>query len=735
MTPFSFNDNSEEYRAAVEQIKKVESCRPYLKKSRHGNFVCPFCGSGTGPNGSGALDYDEKTNTCFCYAGCADPGKKAKSYSAIDLYMNETGKEFADAVRDLAAKNNITLPEHAKKAPKQTAAAAADRKPTAAATAPEKPLFEGQEGQETPPRDFSEYFKICAERLRDPAAVAYLKSRGISIETARLLGLGFDPEADPANRPGAAPGEPRPHPAPRIITPFGRFGYVGRRTDGVQDYAKANAAGSIADISGAEFLEYGLPVFVVEGAFDALAIMEAEPIVRAISLNSTKNVENLLQRVKTAKRPAVILSLDNDDEGRKASEYLAEQLDALRVPHITADLAGEWKDPNAALVNGGINALRQKVRDAMEKAIATPAPGSGEAALDAFLEEIRGNSFEPIETGIRDIDRALYGGFMRQTLATLGAAPGLGKTALAQWIFENMAAAGKDVLYINLEMSRAQLLARSISRIAWKQAEKRNGKGISSLDVLRGYEWTPGREEKILAAAAEYRQRIAPHFVYNPDGTTNSRERILEIMKAETERLKAAGRPAPIVCIDYLQIIDTPEKDPTEGIKNTIFLLKDFAKTNDTTVFLITANNRASNRAGVADLESGRDTSAIEYSADLALGLTYSAIEEGRLYSWTEKDENGNTVRDKNGNPKQHAEPYTLETIRRLKREAYAEGREPDQVCNELTLKVLKNRFGETERAAKFIFDGAHATFHQIERETDDEEPRDTWRQGSFPQF
>ena len=99
-------------------------------------------------------------------------------------------------------------------------------------------------------------------------------------------------------------------------------------------------------------------------------------------------------------------------------------------------------------------------------------------------------------------------------------------------------------------------------------------------------------------------------------------------------------------------------------------------------------------------MESGRDTSTIEYSGDLMLGLSYTAIEDRRKYEYGE---------DKNGNPR-YAE-YDLETIRRLKKEAYEAGRDIPAVCNELSLKVLKNRFGEAERQASLIFDGKHSTF------------------------
>ena len=325
---------------------------------------------------------------------------------------------------------------------------------------------------------------------------------------------------------------------------------------------------------------------------------------------------------------------------------------------------------------------------------------TGEAMLDKFLETVKEKDFAPIATGISDIDKALNGGFIRKTLVTLGAPPAMGKTALAQWIFENMAKAGNDVLYINLEMAREQLLARSISRLVWQSESK----DLNALDILRGYSWTEDQAASVAKAAETYKKEIAPHFIYNPDGVTNNINNIIAAMEAETIRIKDQGKPEPLICIDYLQLIDSGERDAIEGMKNVIFKLKDFAKTHNTVIFVIVANNRASNKLGTVEMESGRDTSAIEYSGDLMLGLAYTAIEDRRKYQYS-TDKNGNGL----------YKEYDLEEIRRLKKQAYEEGKPIPSVCNEVSLKVLKSRFSEAERRANLLFDGKHSTFKLLE--------------------
>lgn len=356
--------------------------------------------------------------------------------------------------------------------------------------------------------------------------------------------------------------------------------------------------------------------------------------------------------------------------------------------------------------------LMQKVYAPAEQSSAEPAEPepakqeepiviqSGAEMIDAFLSTIQTREFEQEETGISDIDRALKGGFIRRTMVMLGAAPGLGKTLLMQWILENMAKHGHDVLYINLEMDRAQLLARSISRYTWQ----RENMDVDALTTLKGYQWNEEQRAAIMKTAEWYKQEIAPHFTYNPDGTTNKISNILKVMQIVTDRAKEEGRPAPLVCIDYLQLIDNENRDATEGLKNTITKLKAFAKAYGTIIFIITANNRESNKTGVTNLESGRDTSAIEYTGDYMLGLSYTVIEDGRLYKYAENESKGKYRK------------CDLDYIRRLKRRAKDNNEPVPTVCNAVSLKVNKNRFGEAEGRVKMYLDGEHSTLRLAER-------------------
>lgn len=292
----------------------------------------------------------------------------------------------------------------------------------------------------------------------------------------------------------------------------------------------------------------------------------------------------------------------------------------------------------------------QKPGTPVDAQIPTEAPEAPQNAIqaqktpvqlfDSFLEKIQTETFRPLKTGMAAFDSLLGGGILRQSLVILTAAPGTGKTTLAQQIFETMAACGNDVIFFNLEMSRDQLLARSLARIVYK-----NGHKIPPTGILQGYSWTAQQKAFILEAAAEYRARIADRMQYNPPGAGTDLERIINTLNAAGEKAKAEGKQAPVCVLDYLHLITTSKREEqAEIIKKAVAALKAYAIQYDTFVFAISANNRTANTSGIISLESGRDTSAIEYTADYQLALNYRELAEsksstGKKYSASNPDD------------------------------------------------------------------------------------------------
>lgn len=393
-----------------------------------------------------------------------------------------------------------------------------------------------------------------------------------------------------------------------------------------------------------------------------------------------------------------------------------------------------------SVVNKSENTSKQDVSSKPEEGKTDPVRQESQLTsledFAEFMKEIQSDRFEPISTGIDQLDKALSGGLERKTLVTLAAAPGAGKTAIAQYLLENMAEKGHNVVYVNLEMDRSQLLSRSIARLSHEASVKLEKStphvknhisqtpyaDIFATNVRRGYEWTDVQRTIVEKTAADYIAKIAPHFQYvttNPENRGSIKDNKLSSIMDKLEAITAEliskepdeakkKHAAPLVCIDYLQFVkydltgdDEKKPDNAEAIKQTLDTFKKFAMKYNTVVILITANNRASNAEGRASMDSARDTSNIEYSGDVMLSLVYTAVEERWTHKTNKKDRDGNTKRKLVDNDYINA---TIDLARK-------EDRDYPMIAKRVSLKVVKGRSIASRGAAKFIYDGRYFYF------------------------
>ena len=376
---------------ARQEVRRHIKCTDFLEPSKGGLYCCPFCGSGHGKNGTGAVKYYPDTNTIACFGGCADGNQKGKSYDVLDLYQKTTGADYNTALSLLAGEIGITIdkykPETSESRPKN------DFKAQGGIKAPlnDKTPENGQKA------DYRPYYYYCRQRITEPEPAAYLKSRGISVETAAAYWIGYDPAADPAGTPGAIGGGYRPHPCPRLIIPTSNSHYVGRRIDGVSDFAKINAKGSKPGIfnSKALYAQDAQEIFIVEGAIDALSILQAGYV--AVALNSAGNTGLFMDKVlenggrERYKNTAFICCPDNDPDP-KTKERVTGKFDELSlglgsvgrcsfVSNICERLG--YKDINDALVGN---------KDGLEKALKEDVETAQKLALSIQKTEPAGDS-------------------------------------------------------------------------------------------------------------------------------------------------------------------------------------------------------------------------------------------------------------------------------------------------------------------------------------------------------
>ena len=586
-------------------IQQRIDCRRYLNKSKYGNYICPICGSGEGANHTGAVKYYEKTNTGYCHA-CK------RFFNVIDLHMNSTGETFTDAANELAQEVGIEI----KWGHRSTAAEDfAEPQPQPAAPS----FISSPAPMAAPAADYTAYYQQCVKMLFESTeAQAYLQSRGIDPVQAAAFGIGFDPQADPAGAPGAMGDEYRPHPAPRIIIPTTPAHYVARSIDPetAPAYRKMNNKGGKPGIFQSAMLYHGAEnVFVCEGAFDALSLLTLNK--HAIALNSTSNAELLIKQLEQKPTEStLILCLDEDDAGKKATQTLKEGLRKLNIPYIAAHICGSHKDPNEALT-----ADRAAFEAAIQQATAQTAarPDNTQTYLDELMageiEKFRRNNQL---TGFSNLDakaKGLYPG-----LYILAAISSLGKTTLALQMADNLAAAGHDVLFFSMEQSRLEMVSKSLARLTAQNDMKT---AVNALSIRQGY--LPLQvTEAIKAYKAQNSDRMSII-----EGNFNCD---IGYISDYIRRYISRTGQKPVIFLDYLQILQPAADGKTRSSKKdeidlAVTELKRLSRELDLTIIVISSLNRANYMTPFA-FESLKESGGIEYTADVVWGLQLACLDE-----------------------------------------------------------------------------------------------------------
>ncbi len=320
---------------------------------------CPFHG-GTHRN----FAVIPKKQMFYCFV-CHEGG------DIFTFYMKKFGVEYPTAVRDVAAKSGITIPERPSGGPD-----------------PREPLFSAVGAAQD----------WYARRLReaDDAAKArqYLAGRGFDLEVLAPVGLGFAPKGD-AFLDGMAAlgvsvevlidaglavrredGTVRPRFWNRLLFPIrdlrGRVvGFGGRVLDGgepkylnspdSQVFHKRALLYNLHDARHA--IRKAERAVVVEGYFDVLRLVDAgiEEVVAPLGTALASEQAQLLKRY-TAN---VVLCYDSDAAGLRASFRAADEL--LRAGlRVTIATPPPGEDPDTLARAGGADQIRRVLDDALD---------------------------------------------------------------------------------------------------------------------------------------------------------------------------------------------------------------------------------------------------------------------------------------------------------------------------------------------------------------------------------
>lgn len=617
-----------------------------LERTRYGGYVCPACGSGTGDHGTGALFIDEKSGgikwKCFsCNTG-------GDIYDLVELTEHIEGPaRFPERVKYIAGRYGIPIEETEDRKQKkknqngnffgwddlvtsngeykpnkprilsfEEDLVVNTRKPAQAAQSAQK----APEAAINPEAEQPDYSGLIAEAAKHIHETDYMQKRGISLETCRKYGIGYlaNWKADNA----------KPHitPTPRIIIPAGS-GYLARlarepRNDWEKTGAKMNSKGK--GLFNLEALKQGGPAFVVEGEIDALSVIEAG--APCVGLGSVANVNKFLQAAADARPEAVIIALDNDDQGRKAAASLFNGLQNAGIMACRANIAGSHKDPNAALIadrSAFAEAVRKALEDPDGQKEAYKAAVSAAGHLQEFINGIAASVNTPaVPTGFPGLDGLLDGGLYEGFYA-LGAISSLGKTTFVMQMADQIAQGGHDVLIVSLEMARTELMSKSISRhtaqiVLETGGDTRNAK--TNRAITNGSMWArfnPTEKRLVMQAVEEYGKYAEHLFILEGVGDIGA----AQIRQAVAQHKAITGR-APVVIVDYMQIIAPADSRSTDkqNTDKAVIELKRISRDFKTPVIGISSFNRE-NYSNPVSMVSFKESGAIEYSTDVLIGL------------------------------------------------------------------------------------------------------------------
>lgn len=656
-----------DFQRVKEQTDLKAYAEAHLTKSRGGAYCCPICDSGNHGTASsdGALSVKDNMWKCFsCQAG-GDVFDLAGAVLKTDSRQEQLEAVAAWAGVALEGKPNITVIRSAntERTPKE-----------------EPNYLEGQA------REAAYIEAARAAFTTHPKAVAYWLSRGFTEAEAAAWGVGYD-----ATRK-------------RLVLPWEGSSYyhIDRDTTDAQQAKYTKPKGEevgrqpLYNPSALQAEAF----YIVEGVLDALAVKACG--FQAVALGGT-GVRQAVEEMRARGVSGVaICLLDGDERGQEAQRELAGLLEAAGLLYLEAKLP-EAKDAAEAIAadRESLGAfLADNHRQATEQADALQ-----EAEYRRIMQAFRvhnpldvatdiyslAGAQEPIPTGLDGLDEMLGGG-LNVGLYGLGAVSSLGKTTLAVQIADAIAASGRGVLFFTIEQSAREIVAKSLSRYVARLSPKYAGMTASEIcSPSRRQAWGDGFTVALAEACNAYGREVAPNL--------GIQEGIRQPSVADVEAVARAWRKqrgeSPVIVIDYLQLMAAPSERDTDkqATDKNVMALRQLARDLQTPIVAISSLNRNSYNEGVT-LDAFKESGAIEYGADVLLGLQPEGMDE-RL--------------DDTAAAKQRREGMR---INRENKQA------TERACE---LKVLKNRHGRAEVKLPLTFKTLCSTFEEKEAQAQPE--------------
>ena len=600
--------------------KQKEFCKSkladFLEKDLKININKPFlCLNPEHPDHSPSMSFNKKNNTVHCFSCGA-------TYDIFDLvgvlYNIEDIAEKFKKVEEII---------------KGTPEGYKDIEEIKGKMYQKNEQAQSNKAQEEKPKELlMEYYKKCNSNLDK---TDYLQKRGISPETANRFYIGYDENFK--GREGKT--------WQAVIIPTTQYTFTARNTDMTadsKDRVKKHGEANIFNFVAIKRAEK--PIFITEGEFDVLSFEEVG--ASAVGLGGVSNIRKLIEKIKEAREEAgeyknyFLIALDNDKAGEEAAEKLKQELDSINIEnYIVKDIYQECKDSNELLTKDRerfIKAVQEayKTKEKAEKeVIENYKKTSNREYLQQFINGIgSGVNTEFIPTGFNKLDEVLDGG-LYEGLYFCGAISSLGKTTLITQIADQMAENGQDILIFSLEMSRNEIIAKSVSRETMLYCldsgdpinYAKTTRGITTASRWKNYN---NDEKKVIFEALEKYGTYSEN-IYISEGVGDIG--VKQIRETIEKHIKITGKK-PVVIIDYIQILaplDVRASDK-QNMDKTVLELKRISRDLKITIIGISALNRGNYNSKIS-MEAFKESGAIEYGSDVLIGLQFKGAGENNF--------------------------------------------------------------------------------------------------------
>lgn len=409
------------------------------------------------------------------------------------------------------------------------------------------------------------------------------------------------------------------------------------------------------------------PVFVTETDADALILLEAGANAVAVGLYD-KGADTIRDYSGLLPDRAYIIAdgtTFGEDAARGIKKAFEDRGKGAAIIHTPAP-----HESLKALYNSDKGLLQRLLQGNAWEVYEYEQTTSAGAYIDRFWDDVRAKT-PAIQTGFSKLDEELGGG-LYEGLYIIGAVSSLGKTTFCLQLADQLAFIGNDVIIFSLEMARYELIAKSLSRLSVMlcQGATKNAKTARALtdpDRIAQFDFV---EQALIASAEKEYREFASHLWINEGLGTIGTEQIRDFIR---KHIEIKGR-APIVFIDYLQILASPDPRMTDkqATDRNVFELKRISREFKCPIIAVSSFNR-DNYTAALNMAAFKESGAIEYSSDVLIGLQPMGMKAAG--SDKEKAENARTLDSCKTAPERRIE-----------------------------LKVLKNRHGRTNGTIEYKY-------------------------------